>query len=164
VIVSASVAALAVTVMAGAPALARSSAHAAAAAAGTPVIKSGFKDGPVTVNSSNFKTVASMSLGPGSWVMFGKVFVENFDSSANNMTCELLAGTNATGEDFDLVSLTLEPLSNGVFIQDIALNVVHHFSSTGKVRLLCSGSATMRLAYIKITAIKAGTLTNVQLA
>jgi hypothetical protein len=42
-----------------------------------------------------------------------------------------------------------------------SLNVVHHFSGRGKIQPQCTGgSATTTASFIKITAIKAGSLSN----
>ena len=158
IVVPAAVAAVTAAVMAGAPALAQSPAHGAAQVAAAPVIKSGFKNGPVTVTGSTLKTVASMSLGAGSWAIFAKAFLHG-GASPSVVTCQLTAGA-----DFDPADAALETGPGAAFEQTIALNVAHKFATAGSVTLACkSPSTTVSVNYIKITAIKAGTLTVVQL-
>jgi hypothetical protein len=158
IMVPAAVAAVTAAVMAGAPALAQSPAHRAAPAAATPIIKSGFKNGPVTVTGSTLKTVASMSLGAGSWAIFAKAFLHG-GTKPSVVLCQLTAGA-----DFDPADAALETGPGSAFEQTIALNVVHKFSTAGSVTLACkSPGTTVSVNYIKITAIQAGTLTNVRL-
>jgi hypothetical protein len=160
VVVPAATAALTAAVLAGAPALAQSSAHhASPAATAIPVIKSGFKDGPVSINTGvNRVTVASMSLGRGSWAIFAKAYLQG-GSAAVLMNCQLIAGG-----DFDITRPELEAGGTSAFSQSIALSVVHKFTSTGSVRFRCATfGVPVTVNFIKITAIKAGTLTNAQL-
>lgn len=158
IVVPAAVAAVTAAVMAGAPALAKSPAHGAARAAAIPIIKSGFKNGPVTVTGSTLKTVASMSLGAGGWAIFAKAFLHG-GASPSVVTCQLTAGA-----DFDPTDAALETGPGTAFEQTIALNVTHKFATAGKVTLACkSPGTTVSVNFIKITAIKAGTLTNVAL-
>ena len=158
ILVPAAVAAVTAAVMAGAPALAQSPAHGAAQAAATPIIKTGFKNGPVTVTGSTLKTVASMSLGAGNWAIFAKAFLHG-GAAPSVVTCQLTAGA-----DFDPADAALETGPSTAFEQTIALNVAHKFATAGSVTLACkSPGTTVSVNFIKITAIKAGTLTIVQL-
>ena len=158
IVVSAAVAAVTAAVMAGAPALAQSPAHGGARAAATPIIKSGFKNGPVTVTGSTLKTVASMPLGAGSWAIFAKAFLHG-GASPSVVTCQLTAGA-----DFDPADAALETGPSTAFEQTIALNVAHKFATAGSVTLACkSPGTTVSVNFIKITAIQAGTLTIVKL-
>ncbi len=158
IVVPAAVAAVTAAVMAGAPALAQSPAHGAARAAATPIIKSGFKNGPVTVTGSTFKAVATMPLGAGGWAIFAKAFLHG-GANPSVVTCQLTAGP-----DFDPTDAALETGPASAFEQTIALNVVHKFATAGGVKLACkSPGTTVSVNFIKITAIKAGTLTNVKL-
>lgn len=158
IVVSAAVAAVTAAVMAGAPALAQSPAHGSARVAAVPVVKSGFKNGPVAVTGSTLKTVASMSLGAGSWSIFAKAFLHG-GASPSVVTCQLTAGA-----DFDPADAALEKGAGTAFEQTVALNVAHKFTTPGNVTLACkSPGTTVSVNYIKITAIQAGTLTIVQL-
>ncbi len=156
ILVPAAVAAVTAVAVAGVPALAQSSAHPAAAA--IPVIKTGFKNGPVGVSGTKAKTVASMSLGKGSWEIFAKAWLHGGpDPVAAN--CNLVAGA-----DFDNATAALETGAGSSYAHSIALMVAHKFGSAGTVKLQCmSFGVAISVNFIKITAIKAGTLTNVGL-
>jgi hypothetical protein len=158
ILVPAAVAALTAAVMAGVPALAQSSApEAAPAAAATPIIKVGFKNGPVSFTGSG-KTVASMSLGKGSWDIFAKAWLHGGPSPVV-VTCVLVAGA-----DFDGTTAALEVGPTSAFAQAIALNVAHKFRAAGSVKLQCTSiGTTVSANFIKISAINAGTLTSVKL-
>jgi hypothetical protein len=159
ILVPAAIAAVTAVAMAGVPALAQGPAHRAApAAAASPVIKTGFKNGPVTVTSSSAKTVASMSLTKGTWEIFAKAWLHG-GPSAVVVSCVL-----AAGGDFDNASAALETGGGTAYVESIAMNVAHHFGAAGSVKLQCTTfGVPVSVNYIKITAIKAGTLTNVKL-
>lgn len=156
--VPAAVAALTAAVLAGIPALAQNSAHGIApAAVTTPIIKVGFKNGPVSFTGAG-KTVASMSLTKGSWDIFAKLWLHG-GSKPVVVTCVLVAGP-----DFDGTTAALEVGPTSAFAQAIALNVAHKFNATGNVKLQCTSvGTTVSANFIKISAIKAGTLTSAKL-
>jgi hypothetical protein len=158
VLVPAAVAAVTAAVMAAAPALAQSPAHRPAqAAAAVPVIKTGWKNGPVAVGTSA-TTVASMPLAQGSWAIFAKAWLHG-GSNPSLVTCNLTAGA-----DYDNATTALETGASSAYAEPIALNVGHKFASAGSVTLACTNSSgTVSANYIKITAVKAGTLTIVKL-
>jgi hypothetical protein len=154
---AAAAAAVTAAVMAGAPAFGQSSARTATTA--IPIIKSGFRDGPVFITTGTHPaTVTSMSLGKGSWAIFAKAYVAG-GSNAVFLNCQLVAGT-----DFDQTRPQLEAGVDSAFSQSIALNVVHKFAVAGKVKFRCTTfGIPVAVYFIKITAIKAGSLTNVAL-
>lgn len=157
IVVPAAVAALTAAVMAGVPALAQSSARATPTALATPIIKVGFKNGPVSFTGAG-KTVASMTLDKGSWDIFAKAWLHGGPSPVV-VTCVL-----AAGPDFDSTTAALEVGPTSAFAQAIALNVSHKFSAAGSVKLQCTSiGTTVSANFIKISAIKAGTLTSVKL-
>jgi hypothetical protein len=136
--------------MAGAPALARTSAPSNTPA--SPVIAVGYKDGPVSVTTTSQHVLASLRLGTGSWVIFAKAWGQDSDLGPVLLDCQLTAGG-----DFDDSQVAVPDLWQG----EISLNVAHKFTSAGSVKLSCNtfGHA-VSFHFVKITAIKAGTLTN----
>ena len=149
------VAAVTAAAMASAPAIARI-AGADRSAAGTtiPVIKSGFNDGPVQL-STNMTKIAALRLPKGSWAIFGKLYV-HAEPNATTVQCELIAGAH---RDASWVSL------GSASIHTLALDVAHTFSTKGAVKLQCQDHGYDVNAWsIKITAIKAGTLANIDLS
>jgi len=152
VIVSGGVAAVTAAVMAGAPAMAR---IAAPSATTSPVIISGFKDGPVSVSNGFQNVVARLRLPRGSWAIFGKAWLDDV-GSAVDMDCRLVAGG-----DFDQARASISQGVGAPVDETIALNVVHRFGSPGTVKLECkSAGVPVNVNFIKITAIKAGQLAN----
>jgi hypothetical protein len=157
IVVPVAVAAVTAALMAGVPALAQGSAHGAAPAVATPVIKVGFKNGPVSFTGAS-KTVASMSLAKGSWDIFAKGWLHG-GAQPVVVTCTLVAGA-----DYDATTVALETGPTSAFAEGFALNVAHKFGSAGSVKLQCTSiGTTVSVNFIKISAIQAGTLTSVKL-
>jgi len=152
VIVSGGVAALTAAVMAGAPAMAR---IASVSATPSPVIISGFKDGPVSVTGNFQNVLARLRLPQGSWAIFGKAWVDDVGSGVD-MDCRLVAGG-----DFDQARAAISQGVGAPVDETIALNVVHRFGRPGTVKFECKSSGVpVNVNFIKITAIKAGQLAN----
>ncbi len=160
-IVAAAVAAVTAGVMAAAPALGQTGQpRQPGQVTAIPIIKSGWKNGPVNLTTSVTPvTVAKMSLAAGKWAIFAKAYLQDNGAFTVLMNCQLVAGA-----DFDITRPQLEAGGGNAYSQSIALNVVHTFATSGAVRLKCATfGVPVSVNFIKITAIKAGTLTNVQL-
>ena len=125
-------------------------------ATGTPVVKSGFMDGPVNIPNTLAK-VAKLPLGAGKWAIVAKAFAGESGVSQGLYECNLVAGG-----DFDHV---LDSVEQGR-VSDFTLTVVHTFGAPGAAILKCDdfSANNISLNFIKITAWKAGTLTNVPLS
>jgi hypothetical protein len=85
-----------------------------------------------------------------------KVELFDFDNTLVDVKCKLVAGT-----DSDLSRHSLEG-NTGVVVNDttIPLELVHSFSSGGKIRLLCDAfGVNVGADNIKIVAVTAGILT-----
>lgn len=154
VAVAGAVAAVTAAVMAGAPALA--GATPAASAAASPVIVAGFKNGPVQVTGTGLKAVATMHVPAGSWAIFAKAWVLNLSSSYVEPDCRLVAGGAS-----DSSRPVIEPNGQSASAATLAFNVIHKFTSAGTAVVECNAFGTdIQLNMIKITAVKAGQLTN----
>jgi hypothetical protein len=154
ILVSGAVAAVTAAVLAGAPALARST--TATVVTPTPVIISGAKNLAII---SAATTVASLPLPAGSWAVFLRADASTAGGGPVQLHCDLVAGTNA-----DHTTPELESGNTGAFEQNIAMNVAHTFRRPGSARFTCNSfGITVDLFSIKITAIKAGTLKLVRL-
>jgi hypothetical protein len=130
------------------------------AGTGIPIISSVRRDGAVGVKGANggpftFAKVASYSLVAGKWALVATAWLRNFTAPDGTVVqCKLVAGSSR-----DTAHVTL-PLSIGS-VDGFELATVHTFSSSGTVTLLCGDSAStsqVEIQFIKITAIKAGTL------
>jgi hypothetical protein len=121
-------------------------------ATGGPVVKSGFMNGPVNIPNTLAK-VAKLSLGPGKWAIVAKAFAGESGVSQGLYECRLQAGV-----DFDYVMDNVDQLG----VSEITLMVVHTFGAPGAAILKCDdfSANNISLNFIKITAWKAGTLTN----
>ena len=154
-VAAAVVAAAAAAVLVAAPAMAGMSPRTAPPAG--PVIVAGYKTGPVHLTSVNPTTIAALHLTTGSWAIFAKGWIEG-GASAVLMDCRLAAGTSLDHSRFSLES------ASGAFSQTFGLNVVHHFPAGGVVTLSCNSfGASVFANFIKITAIKGGTVTDTQM-
>jgi hypothetical protein len=156
-VISAAVAAATAAVMAGAPALARTT---VARAAPSPVIVSGFKNGPVLVTGSGLKTIATMHVPSGHWAISGKAWALNLGSVFLEVDCRLVAGTSS-----DSSRPVVGPNGQNVSAATLAFNVIHTFKTAGTVTVRCNSfGVSLQVNQIKITAIKAGKLTNSKLS
>jgi len=153
-VISAGVAAVTAAVLAGAPALANSAGKATATAG--PAVVTGYRAGPVSTSAQ--ATLGSLSLKAGNWVILAKAWLVTENSTdIVFMDCKLTAGKNS-----DEVRPTIPPGSTAQAGQAIALNLVHSFKgSGGNVTFTCSSfGEPIQANGIRITAIKAGTVTN----
>src|SRR5437016_1464872 len=101
------VAAVTAAVMAGVPALA--GLRGTAAGTTIPVVKSAYRNGPVTVPNANAGgQIAHLALPAGKWAVFAKTYVHNAGSSAGPVECTLVAGG-----DFDRSRADLESNAGG---------------------------------------------------
>jgi len=133
---------------------------ARAASPAGPTAYSGYHDAPIGLPAS-LGTIVSMNVPvAGNYAIFGKLTVWNGKNIDDLLTCELVAGA-----DFDRSDTVLT--GNSVPYADYAalsLNVMHDFKAPGKVLLKCTGNGvTTTASWIKITAIRLGSLTNTPL-
>ena len=150
-VLSAGVAAVTALVVAGGPALAQNSTPAVAA---TPVIVSGVGHSTVFMSTATFTTLGKLHLGAGSWTVFAKAEVSG---QTVLLHCRVKAGA-----DSDLVDPQIDLAT--VNSQEVTLNVTHVFTSAGNAIFACNSSGvSVAASQIKMTAIKAGTLTKVNL-
>jgi len=152
IVVSGGVAAVTALAVAGMPALAQGSAPAASA---TPVIVSGVGHHTVFLGGiDRFVTLGALHLGRGAWTIFAKAEISGV---TDQMHCRLAAGS-----DSDVSSTNIDASSD--YDEQVALNATHVFASAGRAVFACSGSGASEAVFnIKMTAIKAGTLTRVRL-
>ena len=134
-----------------------------APAAGGPAgqaVYSGFHDAPISLPSS-LGTIASLRIpADGNYAIFAKLTVWNGENVDDTLTCQLVAGADVDRSDTVLTGNS-EPYAD---YAAMSLNVVHHFSRPGKVQLQCTGyGVTTTASWIKITAVRAGSLTNTAL-
>jgi hypothetical protein len=151
-VISGGVAAVTALVITGSPALAQRSAPTAG---GTPVIVTGAGNHTVFLGGhSNYVTVGTLHLVSGSWTIFAKAEVEGV---TDRLHCKLSAAGNS-----DAVNPQID--ESAVPDQEVVLNMAHVFRSAGNVVFACNGSGfDMAVFNIKMTAIRAGTLTMVRL-
>jgi hypothetical protein len=124
-----------------------------------PAVYSGYNNGPISLPAT-LSTIATMRVPAGSYAIFGKLVVFNNENTDDTLTCQLVAGADF---DYSYVVLTGNsvPYANSAAL---ALNVVHHFPRAGKIQLKCTGNGVDTNAqWIKITAIKTGSLSNTHL-
>jgi hypothetical protein len=151
-VLSGGVAALTALAVAGAPALAQNSAPSDTPT--PPVIVSGVGHSTVFLSTATFTTLGKLHLGAGSWTVFAKAEVTG---QTVLLHCRLTAGT-----DSDLIDPSID--GSTVYSQEVTLNVTHVFASAGNAVFACNSSGVSVAAnQIKMTAIKAGKLTRVNL-
>jgi hypothetical protein len=133
--------------------------HSAPAAAG-PAAYSGYHDAPISLPSS-LGTIASLKIpAAGHYVIFAKLTVWNGKNVDDTLTCKLVAGSDFDQSDTVLTGNSA-PYAN---YAAMPLNVVHTFTGPGQAQLQCTGyGVTTSASWIKITAIRVGSLTNTAL-
>ena len=118
-----------------------------------------FKNGPITVPSGGFATIASRNVPKGRYAIFAKLFVHEDGTPADVATsCRLLAGG-----DTDLSTAEAEESSTTGGAQiPMALQVTHRFFGPGTILLQCNDNAQNdAVSWVKIVAVRAPTLSNV---
>jgi Collagen triple helix repeat (20 copies) len=120
-----------------------------------------FRDGPVSLSFSTKVSIARLDLAAGSYVVIGKAAINNDAGTGfSDVECDLAASSG----DFDRGRVALEdqntPGSARAGI--MALTVVTTLASAGAVNLNCinNGTGVTQANFIKVTAIKVGTLSN----
>jgi hypothetical protein len=118
-------------------------------------------DGPLS-ESSGTSTVAALSIPlPGSYVVSSKMFLTFDQSTVSSVVyeCNLQAGSDvdvtrgSTGAEGE-ISGAAAPIG-GLIVNSL----VHTFTSVGTISLTCTLGNPSSLNFIKITAIKVGSLT-----
>jgi len=121
-----------------------------------PAVYSAFHDAPITL-PPRLHTIAPLRVPAGNYAVFTKLTLWNGQNIDDTLTCKLVAGG-----DFDQTYTVLTgntvPYAN---YATTSLNVVHRFTRRGKIQLQCTGgNVDTTASWIKITAIKAGSLSN----
>jgi hypothetical protein len=150
----------------------------------TPCVKSGSKTGPISFGGT-LTQIASLPLQPGKWSVVATLYVQEQDGAGNNFAvyCRLDAG----GDRAQSIS-TIPDVGDAAYWfppdvvpsagqepevgQSVALNVAHDFGSTGGSAVLsCSAGNDPNItgreisaAFVRITALRAGTLIKVPLS
>lgn len=126
---------------------------------GIPEIVFASRDEPVPVRAGEFGRVAGIDLPHGSWVVFAKLDVARTSGTASELTCRLSAGA-----DVDQIELGIGRFPPPPDRPIAMLNVAHTFESAngGTVALRCRRSgAPVEASFVRLTAIRAGHLTEV---
>jgi hypothetical protein len=125
-----------------------------------PTVYAGYHDAPISLPSSLGNILSMRIPVAGNYVTFAKLTVWNGQNTDDTLTCELVAGADFDRSDTVLTGNTV-PYANYAAME---LNVVHHFARPGSVQLKCTGyGVTTTASWIKITAIRVGSLTNTAL-
>src|SRR5262249_2991578 len=111
---------------------------------------------PVEVTGTGQHTVATMHVPAGSWAIFAKAWVLNLSGNFVQVDCRLVAGAAQ-----DASRPVVAPNGLNVSAATLAFNVIHKYTTAGTATVECNAFNTdIQLNQIKITAIKAGKLTN----
>jgi hypothetical protein len=128
-----------------------------------PTIISGYRDGPVSVPEGATPQMVKLSLSPGIWLAWAKLYVDAGPYSSSGVHCALGTISLSTGWAGHQVDVTL---GGKAVMQTVSLTTSVKFGSYGGyLSLGCSRSswAAVSANWIKITAVKVGTLTKVNL-
>jgi hypothetical protein len=128
----------------------------------------GFKNGPVSVpfSTTAYTILAHLTLPAGKYVIFGTTNItNNAGSGYTDARCQLAASTG----DFDEAEVALEDVNvvGSAHAGSMAMNVVADMSAAaGSVDLRCrnEGTGVSNARFIKISAIRVGTLSNTALS
>ena len=115
-----------------------------------------FRDGPIQT-STPLTSIGQLNIPQaGSYVIFGKGFFGNNSAVTANMDCRLVAEA-----DFDQQRFVLGNTTSAAAVIPASFNVVHTFAAPGIVDLNCDDQGgDVTASFIKITAIRVGTLSN----
>jgi hypothetical protein len=121
----------------------------------------GYRDGPVSLNGATGTSVGlgTLALGPGNYVIAAKLTVENTSVSAVPVSCQLLA-VDDSFSDFDYGYAVLAPATGAT----LSMNVVHTFVVSGQAQVSCVAAPGVTAHWVKVSAIKVGSLSNAPLS
>ena len=126
---------------------------------GSPIVVAARRRGAVPVPSGAFGSMATIHLSHGGWAIFAKLDVDRSSgTSPSVLNCRL-----AAGGDFDQVELGVGSAPPPPDRPIPLMGMVHTFDDQqgGPVELRCRRSgAPLEASFIRLTAIKAGRLTN----
>jgi hypothetical protein len=118
---------------------------------GAPIVVSGSDDGPRTIAGSlSYSDLGHLDLGAGSWWVVAKAYVVNSTTSISAFECKLTTPTDVDDQQASILSASRQPTG---------MQVVHTFASQGSIHLRCRAPSSLTARFIKITALKAGSLT-----
>ena len=132
---------------------------------GIPRIISGYDDGPIPVQGGTTPhSIGSMHVPTGAWLVVAKFYPDNTTSTGPlHLLCRLAAGA-----DRDQVDLVVSPNGTIDHVQPAAFMLTHRFGgSGGTISVNCAwpgSTGDVQARFLKITAVKAGTLTTQALA
>lgn len=122
---------------------------------------SGWKNGPVHIASSaSYQDVAALKVPAGRWIVWAKLFITT-DGWGGILTARCKLDSSGGPSHHAAVDVTNLPL-DGIDRQSMALSTWASFRAGGKVTLSCGGTVAAR--WIKIMAMKVGTLTTTDMA
>jgi hypothetical protein len=130
---------------------------------------SAWKNGPGDV-PSNLSTIGSLSLPPGHYVIFAKLYIAQGSANPAHVQPNQVTARLEAGGDFDISVVTVPIASENPFrsgAETVSLNVVHQFSSNGaavvKLDKKPDTTPSLQWAFLKITAIQVDSLHNTQM-
>jgi hypothetical protein len=132
---------------------------------GIPRIISGFDDGPTPVHGGTTPlSVGHMHVPTGAWLVVAKLSADNTSGTGPlHLLCRLAAGS-----DRDQVDLVVAPNGTVDSVQPLDLTLTHRFGgSGGTISVNCAWAGStgeVQARFLKITAVKVGTLTTMALA
>jgi hypothetical protein len=127
----------------------------------SPTVVAGVHNGDIAINGGSYAAMATLSVPKGNWLIVAKAQVHGTGALLGRVFCRLVADG-----DFDEVSTA--PNGGGLEgdLEPIVMTVVHHFPTAGSTHVDCYRDASGGIPYLsnlKITATKAGKLTNTQM-
>ena len=121
------------------------------AATSIPWVKMGYKDGPIAIPDL-VGQVAALPLPAGKYVVSAKLYLSSGDTDGASAYCRLRVG-NSWDDSFQVATVGTN------MVETMALNAASSLSAPGNVTLRCQDYGDGVTAnWIKITAIRAGTL------
>ncbi len=120
-----------------------------------PWVFHGYKDGPVGVSPTTLGEIARLNLPAGKYTVTAKVWLQNTTSADRGSWCRLVSA-NSMDES------AAQILKGDV---TIPLSLSDTLTTASSVRLLCAsfGGGGLTANWVKITALKVGTIEAVQM-
>jgi hypothetical protein len=110
-----------------------------------------FQNGPFAIPAA-LTTLSSLTISnAGSYIIWAKAYITVTSGATITVTCRVEADA-----DFDQARTSM----GGDASQTISLIVAHVFAAAGSINFRCSGTGEATANFIKIAAMRVGTLTN----
>lgn len=126
---------------------------------GSPEVRAVTHDAAFALpDDDNFRIVTSLALPAGSWLVSGSAYVTNTAGTAAYVECSLDTGGRTDAPK--TIYVNGASTAAGADSAAIAVEMTRHTTAAGTLYVMCRATAEVAVRYVRLVAVKAGTLTD----